>query len=93
MIKIINKILIAAGVASVIEGIVLATYSFFGGTGPDGPDAVSFITIYIFHCPGLILSDALNLNGAAETAIIVSIGFLQYFFIAILAVAIWSKRQ
>ena len=88
---IFRKILIAALIACAIEGVVLAVYVCFGNIGGDGPDAVAFVTLVILHFPSLILADALRLGRSSEEILVVSIGLLQYFMIALAVIAVGSR--
>jgi hypothetical protein len=91
--KMIHKILMAVGVAAVVEAVVFGVYLCGGAIGGDGPDATGFVTIFVLHFPGLVLADALRLGGAADTVLIVFIGFLQYLIIALLVAQILSWRK
>ncbi len=85
---------IAAMASAITVGVLLALSSFVGGIGPDGPD-VGGMVLLVLHAPGIIVAEALNLAGAAETIVIELITFLQFLILFAVILTLcgrWRER-
>ena len=88
-----RMILVAVLVAATVEGLVFAVFSFFGEFGAGIPDLTALITICILHAPGLFVVDILKPSEFTATVLLVAVGFLQYFLMIMIVMAIWSHRR
>jgi hypothetical protein len=84
--------LLAGVAAAIVEATATAVFMGFGRIGGDGPNLVGAVGIAL-HIPGIMIADYFRLAGDADTAVIIAAGFLQYFLIFWLAIAIIQKRR
>jgi hypothetical protein len=82
-----RTLLIAAGLAAVIEATWLALFLPFGHVGGDRA------IIFVLHLPGAFIADKLHLAATVATVLIVFTGFLQWFLASWLAISVWNGGE
>jgi hypothetical protein len=79
-----RTLLIAAGLAAVIEATLLVLFLPFGHVGGDRA------IIFVLHLPGAFIAEKLHLAATAATGLIVFTGFLQWSLASWLAISVWN---